>query len=101
MSNLTKAEVAQALKHPLRRKLPLTSIPDRLQSPTEAASSLNEPLSAVSYHVKVLAGYKFLLLRAKEQVRGAQKSYYLLNDEVWNSPSVKEFITQHPSMGLD
>jgi hypothetical protein len=101
MSNLTKAEIAQALKHPLRRKLLSTFIPDRLMSPSEAASNINERLSDVSYHVKVLVDYRFLLLRAKEEVRGAQKNYYLLNDEVRNSSKVREFIEENPSMGLD
>lgn len=100
-SNLTEAEIAQALKHPLRRKLLKTFVPGRLLSPAEAASSMGESLSDVSYHVRVLVGYRFLLLRAKEQVRGAEKNYYLINDEVRNSPSVKKFISERPTLGLE
>jgi predicted transcriptional regulator len=101
MSNLTKAEVAQALKHPLRQKLLPVFIANRPLSPKEAAHLLEEPLSDVSYHVKVLVDYGFLVLRAQAQIRGALKSYYLPNDETLNSTFVKEFFARNPLMGPD
>lgn len=98
---MTKADVAQALKHPLRRRVLSTFVADQLMSPSEAADRLDAPLREVSYHVRVLAGYRFLVLRATERVRGARKSYYLLNDEVRHSSVVREFLSENPSMGLD
>lgn len=92
MSNLTRAEVAQVLKHPLRRRLLSVFIANRPLSPKEAADLLEVSIGDVSYHVRVLAQYKFLVLRAKGQVRGTQKNYYLPNDEVLSSTVVKEFF---------
>jgi predicted transcriptional regulator len=101
MPNLTKTEVAQALKHPLRQRLLPAFVANRPLSPKEASNLLNEPLSDVSYHVKVLADYGFLVLRARAQVRGALKSYYLPNDETLNSTVVEEFFARNPPIGLD
>ena len=97
---MTKAEVAQALKHQLRRKLLAAFIAHRPLSPKEASDLLNVPLDDVSYHVRVLVSYKFLILRASEQVRGARKNYYLPNDDVVNSSVVREFIAENPSLGF-
>jgi len=99
MSNLSKADIAQALKHPLRRRLLPAFIANRPLSPKEASRLLKAPLSDVSYHVKVLVEYEFLVLRARAQVKGAVKSYYLPNDEVLNSSIVKEFFARNPSIG--
>ncbi len=101
MPNLTKSEVAQALKHPLRQRLLPAFIANRPLSPKEASDLLNEPLSNVSYHVKVLAEYGFLVLRARAQVRGALKNYYLPNDDTLNSTAVEEFLAGNSSIGLD
>jgi DNA-binding transcriptional ArsR family regulator len=97
---MTKAEIAQALKHPLRRKLLSTFIAHRLLSPKEAARLLDAPLDSVSYHVRVLVEYEFLILRARAPVRGALKNYYVANEEVLNSPIVQQFIAENPSMRL-
>lgn len=101
MSNLTEAEIAQALKHPLRRKLLTAFTSGRLLSPTEVASSIDESLSDVSYHVRVLVKYGFLRLRVKEQVRGSEKNYYLLDDEIRYSPNVTKFIDDDSVLGPD
>ncbi len=101
MSNLTKAEVAQALKHPLRQRLLRAFIANRPLSPQEASHLLDAPLSDVSYHVRVLVEYSLLVLRARAEGKAAVKSYYLPNDEVLNSTIVKEFFAQNPSMGLE
>lgn len=101
MSDMTEAQVAQAFKHPLRRRLLSTFLKHGLLSPKEAADLLKAPLDDVSYHVRVLVQYKFLTLRAKAEIRGASKNYYLPSDEVLNSTMVKEFFAQNPSTGLD
>jgi len=98
---LTQEEVAQALKHPLRRKLLPAFIENPFLSPTEAANLIQEPLSQVSYHVRVLVKYKFLVLRATGRGRGMIKSYYLPNDELLNSSIVKEFLDANPSLGAE
>ena len=84
----------------MRRKLLSAFIAHRPLSPKEASDLLDVPLDNVSYHVRVLCKYKFLVLRATAQVRGAQKSYYLPNDEVVNSSVGQEFIVENPSMGF-
>ena len=99
MSQLTQEDVEQALKHPLRRKLLPAFIENRFLSPTEAADLIQEPLPEVSYHVRVLVKYKFLVLRATGRGRGMVKSYYLPNDELLNCSIVKEFLDQNPSLG--
>lgn len=92
MSVLTKVEVAQALKHPLRLRLLPVFFANRPLSPEEASRIIDAPLSDVSYHVRVLVKFKFLVLHHKEPVRGAVKHYYLPTDEVLNSPIVKHFL---------
>jgi hypothetical protein len=96
MSDLTKVEVARALKHPLRLRLLPVFIANRPLSPAEASRLIDAPLSDVSYHVRVLVKFKFLILQDKEQVRGAVKSYYLPSEAVLNSSIVEQFLTESP-----
>jgi hypothetical protein len=96
MSALTKVEVAQALKHPLRLQLLPIFIANRPLSPKDASRIIEAPLADVSYHVRVLVKFRFLVLNDKEQVRGAVKRYYLPNDEVVNSQIVKQFLAENP-----
>jgi hypothetical protein len=53
----------------------------------------------VSYHVRVLVKYNFLVLRAQQQVKGALKNFYIPNDCVLNSSVVKEFFAENPLDG--
>jgi hypothetical protein len=92
MPNLTNAEVAQALRHPLRRRLFSIFVANQPLSPREAAGIVGEPLALVSYHVKQLVEFKFLVLSSREPVRGALKNYYLPNEEVLDLPTVKELL---------
>lgn len=94
MPNPTKSEVAQALKHPLRRALLPVFLENRPLSATEAARLIGATLSDVSYHVRVLVEYEFLVLHSTEDIRGAKKSFYLPNDEILGSPIVKEFLAK-------
>jgi DNA-binding transcriptional ArsR family regulator len=45
-------------------------------SPLELAASLSEPLSALSYHVRVLAECKAVKLVRTERVRGSTQHFY-------------------------
>ncbi len=45
-------------------------------SPLELAASLSEPLSALSYHVRVLAECKAVKLVRTEKVRGSTQHFY-------------------------
>jgi DNA-binding transcriptional ArsR family regulator len=66
-----------ALKHPLRRDILRVMEGDRRPiSPRELADRLDESLSNVSYHVRVLADYKVVEEVATKQVRGARQHFY-------------------------
>jgi DNA-binding transcriptional ArsR family regulator len=65
-----------ALKHPLRRRI-LRVMADRKPiSPRELAGALEEPLSTVSYHVRVLAENGVVKEVRRQQVRGATQHFY-------------------------
>ena len=66
-----------ALRHPLRRQIlqAMAGEPQPL-SPRELASSLAQPLSNVSYHVRVLADCSVLELVRTRQVRGSMQHFY-------------------------
>jgi DNA-binding transcriptional ArsR family regulator len=65
-----------ALRHPLRRRI-LRAMPDgEPASPRELAAELEEPLSNVSYHVRVLAECGVVELVRTRQVRGSMQHFY-------------------------
>jgi DNA-binding transcriptional ArsR family regulator len=94
MSHLTKAEIAKALRHPLRRRLFPIFVANQPLSPREAARLVGEPLTLVSYHVKELVKCNFLILSSREPVRGALKNYYVPNQEALEVPAVKKLLAQ-------
>lgn len=49
---------------------------DRETSPRQLAAGLSEPLSALSYHVRVLAECKAIELVRTTQVRGSTQHFY-------------------------
>ena len=66
-----------ALRHPLRRQILQAMAGDTQPlSPRELASSLAQPLSNVSYHVRVLADCSVLKLVRTRQVRGSMQHFY-------------------------
>ncbi|HEX3609836.1 MAG TPA: helix-turn-helix domain-containing protein [Solirubrobacterales bacterium] len=66
-----------ALGHPLRRRVLRKMIQkDGELSPRELAVGLAEPLSAVSYHVRVLAECRAVKLMRTGKVRGATEHFY-------------------------
>jgi DNA-binding transcriptional ArsR family regulator len=66
-----------ALGHPTRRKI-LREMLDRggESSPGELALRLDEPLCALSYHVRTLAQCKALELVRTERVGGSKQRFY-------------------------
>jgi DNA-binding transcriptional ArsR family regulator len=65
-----------SLKHPLRRRI-LRAMASRTPiSPRELADALDEPLSSVSYHVRVLAENGVVKEVRRRQVRGATQHFY-------------------------
>jgi len=67
--------LVKGLSHPLRTQC-LTILTDRVASPREIAESLDEDLSNVSYHVRVLSELGLIELVREEPVRGAVAHFY-------------------------
>lgn len=94
MKNKTKPGVDQrlvkALAHPLRVEI-LAILNERMASPNELSKELEEGLSQVSYHVKVLKDFECIEMVKTEPRRGAVEHYYrataraFLTDPDWKS----------------
>ncbi len=66
-----------ALGHPLRRRILRKMLEEGVQiSPRELAIDLDEPLSALSYHVRVLAECEAIKLVRTKQIRGSTQHFY-------------------------
>jgi len=65
----------KALNHPLRRQA-FKILSERVASPTEISDDLDEPLSNVSYHVRVLDELGLVEVVEEEAVRGSVAHYY-------------------------
>ena len=66
-----------ALGHPLRRRILRQMIAKGGEtSPRELAIGLDEPLSALSYHVRVLAECGAIRLVRTKQIRGSTQHFY-------------------------
>lgn len=66
-----------ALKHPLRRQiLREIALAEQEISPREVAAILDQPLSNVSYHVRVLAECAAIALVRTRPVRGSMQHFY-------------------------
>jgi DNA-binding transcriptional ArsR family regulator len=70
--------VVKALSHTLRVEI-LTILNDRMASPNELSKELDEGLSQISYHVKVLKDFDMIELVKTEPRRGAVEHYYRAN----------------------
>lgn len=97
MSSPSDIEAQKALKHALRRHLFQIFILQQPLSPSEAADLVAEPLSLVSYHVRELVKYKFLILSSREPVRGTLKNYYVPSEDALAMPSVKRLLSEDRS----
>lgn len=82
-------DLVKSLAHELRAEI-LAILNERMASPNELAKELDEGLSQVSYHVKVLKDYKVITLVKTEPRRGAVEHYYratsraYLTDRDWH-----------------
>lgn len=82
-------DLVKSLAHELRAEI-LAILNERMASPNELAKELDEGLSQVSYHVKVLKDYKVITLIKTEPRRGAVEHYYratsraFLTDRDWH-----------------
>jgi DNA-binding transcriptional ArsR family regulator len=69
------SRMAKALAHPLRVQL-LSLLNEGVASPNELAKKLDEPLTNVSYHVRMLHDLGCIELVETEPRRGALEHYY-------------------------
>lgn len=69
------AKVIKALGHPLRQKI-LQELHQQVASPSQVAKEIDEPLSNVSYHFKILVECEAVELVRTEPVRGALEHFY-------------------------
>lgn len=69
-------DLLQSLRHPLRRRILFVAATHDRTSPKALADRLREPLSNVSYHVRVLADHGALTLVDTEPVRGSVRHDY-------------------------
>jgi len=78
-------DLFEALAHPLRRQILRKMIEDEAEtSPRDLAHDLNEQLSKLSYHVRVLASCAAIELVRTEQVRGSTQHFYrVIVDARW------------------
>lgn len=65
-----------ALRHPLRRRILRTMAGEEVISPRDLAIALQQPLSKVSYHVRVLADCAAVTLVNTTPARGSMQHFY-------------------------
>jgi DNA-binding transcriptional ArsR family regulator len=83
----------KALAHELRVHI-LAIFNDRMASPKELSKELNEGLSQVSYHVKVLKDYDMIEMVKTEPRRGAVEHYYQASKKVFMPAWMMRLIPQ-------
>src|SRR4051794_23707710 len=98
-------KLVKALAHALRVEI-LTILNERMASPNELSKELEEGLSQVSYHVKVLKDFECIEMVKTEPRRGAVEHYYrataraFLTDPDWKNlpesvkPGVSSSVVQ-------
>lgn len=67
--------VVKAIAHPLRHRI-LTLLSNRVASPSEMSTELDEPLGNVAYHVRTLLDLGCIELVSTAPRRGALEHYY-------------------------
>jgi DNA-binding transcriptional ArsR family regulator len=79
MANLNRSDdnnLLVALRHPLRRGILRRMAGKESISPRELSNALRQPLSNVSYHVRVLADCAAIALVSTKPVRGSMQHFY-------------------------
>lgn len=69
-------DLLRALRHPQRRRILRKMADGRATSPRELSATLRQPLSNVSYHVRVLAGCGAVTLVKTKPTRGSVQHFY-------------------------
>lgn len=88
LTELFDQKLVKAFAHPLRMQI-LTILDRKVASPNELSQELNEGISQVSYHVKVLKELECIELVDTKPRRGAVEHFYraitrpYLNVEAW------------------
>jgi DNA-binding transcriptional ArsR family regulator len=83
-ANTDDNELLIALRHPLRRQILRTMAAQDPISPRQISDELRQPLSNVSYHVRVLADCGAVALVDTAPVRGSMQHFYSPTiDEPW------------------
>jgi DNA-binding transcriptional ArsR family regulator len=76
-SNPKGNDLFNALGHPMRRQILREMLDTSGEiSPRELAATLSQQLSALSYHVRVLAECRAIELVRTEQIRGSTQHFY-------------------------
>ncbi|MEA2421763.1 MAG: hypothetical protein QOF55_862 [Thermoleophilaceae bacterium] len=75
ISDIGDPRLVKALAHPLRVQI-LSTLEDRIASPSDLAQELDAPLGNVSYHVRTLADLGLVKLVKRRTRRGAVEHYY-------------------------
>src|SRR4051794_18196302 len=75
ISDIGDPRLVKALAHPLRVQI-LSTLEDRIASPSDLATELGAPLGNVSYHVRTLADLGLVKLVKRRTRRGAVEHYY-------------------------
>jgi DNA-binding transcriptional ArsR family regulator len=81
-SGAIEQNIVKALAHPLRVRI-LTVLNDRVASPNELRKLLEEGLSQVSYHIKVLRDFEMIEMVRTEPRRGAVEHFYRAKSKVF------------------
>jgi DNA-binding transcriptional ArsR family regulator len=69
-------DLLTALRHPLRRRILREMADGKTISPRELSIALRQPLSNVSYHVRVLAACAAITLVKTKPARGSIQHFY-------------------------
>jgi DNA-binding transcriptional ArsR family regulator len=69
-------DLLTALRHPLRRRILRRMDDEEAVSPRDLSRQLHEPLSNVSYHVRVLVDCAAVTLVDTQPVRGSMQHFY-------------------------
>ena len=84
MTNLNRSDdndLLVALRHPLRREILRRMASEEAISPREISTALQQPLSNVSYHMRVLADCAAIALVSTKPVRGSMQHFYCTSIE--------------------
>lgn len=79
MTSLNRSDdnnLLAALRHPLRRRILRRMASEEAISPRELAAELEQSLSNISYHMRVLADCAAVTLVRTKPVRGSMQHFY-------------------------